>query len=124
MYEAQKKWRLKNLQKMKEWSAQWRASNKEKTKEYQKQRDKVGYRSYKHRASVKGRTFEISFQNFREIISLPCHYCGKKQKEFIGIDRKDNELGYTLKNCLPCCSLCNSKKGAMGYEDFINKLKA
>ena len=37
-----------------------------------------------------------------------------------GLDRKDNSLGYTIYNVLPCCSFCNQAKMDANYEDFIN----
>ena len=55
-----------------------------------------------------------------------CYYCGIKEEDFIRIwgkfyggktrgqklevDRSDNEKGYTLKNCVLSCSICNNAK--------------
>jgi hypothetical protein len=30
--------------------------------------------------------------------------------EYNGIDRVDNEKGYLVENCVPCCFTCNSLK--------------
>jgi len=35
-----------------------------------------------------------------------------------GIDRKDNNLGYTPENSLPCCTLCNMMKRTYSYDNF------
>ncbi|MGJ4945153.1 HNH endonuclease signature motif containing protein [Bradyrhizobium sp. HKCCYLS1011] len=46
---------------------------------------------------------------------------GKFKSQYVcnGIDRKDNGQGYTIENCVPCCSVCNHAKHTMGYEQFI-----
>ncbi len=36
-----------------------------------------------------------------------------------GIDRKDNSVGYTVENCVPCCPTCNKAKHNSSYEEFI-----
>ena len=36
-----------------------------------------------------------------------------------GIDRKDNNLGYTPKNVVPCCSVCNFAKKNMPFDAFM-----
>lgn len=35
-----------------------------------------------------------------------------------GIDRVDSSKGYTLDNCVPCCSKCNYAKHEMSVEEF------
>ncbi len=40
------------------------------------------------------------------------------------IDRKDNLLGYSKENSLPCCFVCNRAKGNMSYKNFILWIKA
>jgi 5-methylcytosine-specific restriction endonuclease McrA len=34
------------------------------------------------------------------------------------------ELRYVLKNLRPCCAKCNSDKGSLGLEEYLEKLKA
>jgi len=40
-----------------------------------------------------------------------------------GIDRSDNNKGYTLENSLPCCTRCNIIKHRFDTEDFYNHIK-
>lgn len=102
------------------------------------------YASYKFSAKKRGYVFEITNDVFQKIISSPCHYCGVEKSnkisqesrskytnhvyvvEYNGVDRKHNDMGYTIENCVPCCSLCNMAKKAMPYLSFIewiNRLK-
>lgn len=52
-----------------------------------------------------------------------CTYC---KREFdwteLGCDRKDNSLPHTPENCVPCCLSCNSKKGNMSYDEYMQKI--
>jgi hypothetical protein len=87
---------------------------------------------YKYAAKRRGLEFNLSENEFRKITKQHCHYCGatpsavfKTQSDlsgtytYNGIDRKDSSIGYTLENCVPCCSLCNTAKMDLGYDDFI-----
>jgi hypothetical protein len=84
---------------------------------------------------------DLTFENFLEFITIPnpkCHYCdgsvtwskcsrardkdGKliRTPQSYNLDRKNNSKGYSVENCVVCCSLCNSIKGDMlTYEDMI-----
>lgn len=84
-------------------------------------------------ARLRGFEFALSREQFAELISQNCCYCGLapstlcKQKNYYhdesilynGIDRKDNELGYVDGNCVPCCPTCNLAKGSLEYAEFI-----
>ena len=92
--------------------------------------------SYKHSAKIRGLIFELSNGDIKNIICQPCRYCGahptreKKTKSnnggylYNGIDRVNNEIGYTLGNVVPCCWKCNETKRAMGYDEFIEWVKS
>ncbi|MFH2018621.1 MAG: hypothetical protein ABII98_01375, partial [bacterium] len=83
------------------------------------------YSGYKNSAQKRGLAFLLSKDEFRKIIGENCSYCGIEPKQklnrrfsngeylFNGIDRRDNLLGYTKKNSLPCCFVCNRAKGDM-----------
>ncbi|GAG94020.1 unnamed protein product, partial [marine sediment metagenome] len=44
-------------------------------------------------------------------------------KEKIGIDRKNNNIGYTIKNSVPCCWPCNKFKRAIDSKYFLYMCK-
>lgn len=95
-------------------------------------------RWYKKAAKQKGREWRLSKEEVRSIIIQQCHYCGaiptkgvsprsSRKDEFVsnGIDRVDNNLGYILDNCVPCCEICNKMKRMMTAEYFhshINRI--
>ena len=91
---------------------------------------------YKRHATRRGHVWELTRAQVETIIQEPCHYCGmlgsntKVTKNSIepfkynGIDRKHNESGYTVDNTVACCRVCNRAKLNMGYEDFLNWIKA
>jgi len=80
------------------------------------------YRSNARRRQIK---FALSVEEFNQIVSQPCHYCGGYSSEFIensrgnGIDRKNSDTGYIKSNCVPCCAMCNFTKNKMPYKDFL-----
>ena len=93
------------------------------------------YSRYKHSAKKSNRTFELTFEDFCNIVDLPCAYCGEsKTQKFIGrgfpnrivryngIDRFDNRKGYTRGNCMPCCIVCNRMKLTMPYHKFFTQI--
>ena len=83
------------------------------------------YKRYKDDAEGRSYTFELSYDQFIELIAKPCTYCGKyKDCEYNGIDRIDNAVGYTIENCNPCCKMCNYMKSNHTLEEFINHAKA
>lgn len=58
-----------------------------------------------------------------------CYYCGnapsnKRTRDtgiatyYQGLDRVDNNLGYTIENIVPCCKYCNSFKLDRTEEEF------
>lgn len=93
------------------------------------------YRQYRRHAKDKNRNIELTKEEFRDISQKDCYYCGSSPSniskdhrsygEFIynGIDRVDNNLGYTLDNCVPCCIICNKAKSGMSQYKFLNWIK-
>lgn len=55
------------------------------------------------------------------VIGETCHYCdGPLQETGVGLDRKDNSIGYLLENVIPCCCACNRIKGqTISYTEMI-----
>lgn len=82
------------------------------------------FSAYKINANRKNYPFELSFEDFISICEKPCFYCEKYDiNKLNGIDRVNNNDGYTSTNSLPCCSICNNMKKAMEINDFLNHIK-
>ena len=94
---------------------------------------KVVYRSYKKSASVKNRSFNIRFEDFKKLILSDRCYCGATASniraykgvsfQYNGIDRIDNTKGYELDNCTSCCSICNRAKGNSTFQEYKDWLE-
>lgn len=48
----------------------------------------------------------------------PCYYCSSDIKT-VGVDRTNNEVGYTVRNVVPCCQACNYAKRTMTKAEYI-----
>ena len=86
----------------------------------------IRYSDYKRRAEKKlQKEFNLTSMEFLEIISNNCYICGKvpNNEHSNGIDRIDNEKGYTLDNTSPCCGECNYMKKNYDLEEFFEKMK-
>jgi hypothetical protein len=69
--------------------------------------------------------FTLPKARFNELICFPCFYCKyTKDGEVVGLDRLNNNEGYTEGNCVPCCAPCNILKGTQHPQEFIDKLSA
>lgn len=57
------------------------------------------------------KTHSLSNAEFDEIVSGPCHYCGKASNppfHYNGLDRLDStNRVYNTKTCVSCCGTCN-----------------
>ena len=93
------------------------------------------YAIYRKNAEKRNLEFGLSKEEFKELTSSLCFYCaaapyrshsssgnGRNYGNYIynGVDRVDNDSGYILENCVPCCYRCNSAKGKMSQEEFYN----
>jgi hypothetical protein len=90
------------------------------------------YIGYLRGAKNRNLSFEIEKKYFKEITQQNCYYCGIEPHQIInnknrngiyvynGIDRKDNAVGYTVENCVPCCKICNFAKKQMGEQEFYS----
>lgn len=94
-------------------------------------------KTYLYNAKRRGVNFALTLKNFKKIIHSPCHYCSILPNKVLtrkdnadhgirliynGIDRMDNFKGYTLKNSVPCCEICNRAKSTLTYEEFLQYL--
>jgi hypothetical protein len=98
-------------QKKKEWTVNVRY----KSKQYH-------YSIYKTHAHERNLCFELSMDEYLNIISKNCNYCnGINEVGFNGVDRKNNTIGYTIENSVSCCSICNFMKKTTHSDIFIQR---
>ncbi len=85
--------------------------------------NRVVYERYRERAIKKMLEFSITKDEFAVITAKACYMCGKQcsTTHKNGIDRYDNNLGYTIDNCRPCCGECNYMKREYSYADVFDK---
>lgn len=87
------------------------------------------YYKYQRSAKKKNLIWALTEKQFRKLIKSNCHYCGIGPNQYIrkgkngeyiynGIDRKNNDKGYTSNNCVPCCVNCNYSKRKCNYKEF------
>ena len=92
-------------------------------------------REYIRSAKDRGYEFSLTHKQFRSLTQQNCFYCGVEPKQiknkngshifkrsnyiYNGVDRKDNNRGYTLENCVPCCRICNIAKAEMSIDVFL-----
>lgn len=91
------------------------------------------YNSYRRCAEQRSLEFQLTFDEFCDITSQNCIYCGDEPKDIHtssrqshvgnGIDRVINSIGYTRDNSVPCCRSCNLMKHVQTKEDFLARCK-
>jgi hypothetical protein len=71
----------------------------------------------------------LTCDDWVNLVTKPCFYCGADPQKVMhnsslfmigGIDRMDNDQGYHIENCVPCCGMCNLAKRSMKADDFIS----
>lgn len=92
---------------------------------------KITYGQYKRRAKRKNLVFELSEDEFKSLNESNCYYCGRAPSNicnypgtngahiYNGIDRVDNEGGYTVDNVVPCCGTCNYAKKETTVDEVL-----
>jgi hypothetical protein len=102
------------------------------TKEWKERALREVWHDYTRRCRLRGYVFELTFEEFKLLITRHCTYCGaapcniKRKKKwgnrrlyYSGIDRKDNSKGYTSDNSVPCCHKCNQvKTNVLSFEEM------
>lgn len=95
------------------------------------------YDTYRRGAEARSLEFLLDKETFRLEVLKNCFYCGAEPAQSIsstnnttspkfiynGLDRMDNQLGYTLENCVPACWPCNKLKKANNTEEFLDRVK-
>jgi hypothetical protein len=96
---------------------------------------KYHFSQYGLRSKRRQTLFALSFEEFSDIVLAPCYYCGApagstSRRRTIttdtvisGIDRIDNNGGYTADNVVPCCRICNVAKSTLTQEEFYDWLR-
>lgn len=97
------------------------------------------FKMYVLTAKNKNRPFTLTRAEFENKITKSCYYCGAQPrlplyaerlrrrkikwfngvKAINGLDRKNNNLGYTKRNTVPCCRTCNIAKHTMSAPEFL-----
>jgi len=115
------------LKKVSDYVKLWRDNNPEKVKEINRlsmENINYAYSDYKKCAVASRHCFELSYEQFESIVKMPCYYCGIIQdKGFNGIDRQDQQKGYTIINGVSCCRMCNFMKGAVDNITFLHRVE-
>jgi hypothetical protein len=88
---------------------------------------------YRSGAKLRGVAFELTFEQFVQLIKQCCSYCGSEPKTVLrrgpwtfvynGIDRVVNGGGYTVNNTVSCCEVCNSMKADMPLAEWISHMR-
>ena len=89
-------------------------------------------KNYKASAKRRNHEFDLTFEQFVDLIETRCFYCNDLpinsansanivnygNYKYNGIDRKDNNLGYTIENSVSCCPHCNMAKRDLAIDNF------
>lgn len=91
---------------------------------------------YKRGAKKRNLEYNLSEEQFTELVTGKCFYCGDKftnsvkgqgktsgDFHYTGIDRIDSSKGYTKENSVSCCWMCNNMKNTTHIDDFLSHIK-
>ena len=76
---------------------------------------------YQKQAEKRGLRFELSLEQFKQIVFQRCALCGDYGSPR-GIDRRDSSRGYEIGNVQPCCGICNRLKSDLQEHQFIGHI--
>lgn len=89
------------------------------------------FKRYENDARRRCLLFNLSLADFENLTSKNCYYCGTepgnigKSRQsrstyvYNGIDRINNDDGYFIANCVPCCKICNIAKQSLTQAKFL-----
>lgn len=100
------------------------------------------YRIYKNNAQNRHYDFQLTKEQFESYLDKECTYCGSPPSnlfkkydkyhsvfrvfKYNGIDRLNNNMGYTIENTVSCCGRCNRTKmdlGSVQFLELIDRIK-
>lgn len=82
---------------------------------------KTRYSSVKSGAAKRGIDFELTKAEYKELTDdAACYYCGEELPHWgHGVDRVNNNLGYTADNVVACCAACNAEKRTLTAAEWF-----
>lgn len=90
-------------------------TEKQRVKNFRDPKYKI--QKYKYIDRKRGMGSDLSIKFMENSLSSICTYCGFPST---GLDRLNNSLGHTEKNCIPCCKECNLARGNhFSHEEMI-----
>lgn len=99
------------------------------------------FRDYQKKARLRNLPWNLTKAEFRKITQKNCFYCGDRPANvagvsrprnngtytYNGLDRAENDRGYSMGNCRACCKWCNimkRDKSVMEFKTHIKKIIA
>jgi hypothetical protein len=87
----------------------------------------------KNQAKKRGYVYALSYEKAEELIQEDCFFCGASPQNYRntrqgvvfywqGLDRLDNDEGYTEENTVPCCRRCNVAKNDQSFDEFVEHI--
>ena len=84
------------------------------------QTDEYKFKQYKFASKRRNHEFKLTEDLFTKLFHSNCTYCGIEDCR--GIDRVDNNVGYTNNNSVPCCEICNKMKWKLDVDKFLSQI--
>ena len=121
---CRKEYRDFHKEKIKIQQKKWFKTHREEIKNY----NQTSYRRYircKSRAFEKRIGFFLKLEEFIDLTSKTCLYCGEfsKEKTYTGIDRINSNKNYEIGNVVSCCKFCNFMKNKFLLNEFCSKVE-
>lgn len=82
------------------------------------------WKRIRDRNTQDGINLTITEEEAKFLCEQSCAYCDFPPilpQKYNGLDRFDNNFGYSFDNCLPCCVMCNWMKSNHTFEEFLQQ---